>query len=353
MIAGWILLFALQVTPELQQHIQSGLRAKSAGDLDTAVQEFTRVAKLAPGLAAAHVNLGAVYLQKKDYAKAAQSLRTALELNSDLPGAHAMLGTALLAQGYAQDAIPHLEKGQADDLLGVALLEADRPRDAVDHLEAALGKRPGDPDLLYYLAQAHDRLAKQVFEQLRQSSPNSPRAQQALGEALAAIGKTAEAEQHLRAALTARADLRDVHYALGELYLESGDYGKAEPEFRAEARLSPGSGAAAYKLGLVLANLGRTAEAIAELRRADVLQPGIPETLIELGKALTASGDPSSAEPLLQRALSNTPPADLAASAHFQLAQIYRRLGRTADADREMKAFQQLRSPSGNERSRH
>ena len=31
MIAGCILLFALQVTPELQRHIESGLRAKSAG----------------------------------------------------------------------------------------------------------------------------------------------------------------------------------------------------------------------------------------------------------------------------------------------------------------------------------
>jgi tetratricopeptide (TPR) repeat protein len=344
MIAGWILLFALQVTPELQRHIESGLRAKSAGDFDTAVQEFTHVAELAPGLAAAHVNLGAVYLQKKDYAKAARSLRQALEIDPGLPGAHAMLGAALLAQGYAQDAIPHLEKGQADDLLGVGLLEADRPRDAVDHLEAALGKRTGDPDLLYYLAQAHDRLAKQVFEQLRQSSPDSPRTHQALGEVLVAGGKTAEAEQHFRTALAARADLRDVHYALGELYLESGDYQKAEPEFRAEARLSPGSAAAAYKLGLVLASLGRTTEAIVEFRRADALQPGVPETLIELGKALNASGDAASAEPLLQRAVSTVQAGDLAASAHFQLANVYRKLGRMADADREMKAFQQLRA---------
>jgi tetratricopeptide (TPR) repeat protein len=344
MIAAWILLFALQVTPELQRHIESGLRAKSAGDLDTAIQEFARVAELAPGLAAAHVNLGAVYLQKNDYANAARSLRQALELDSGLPGAHAMLGAALLAQGYAQDAIPHLEKGQADDLLGVALLEADRPRDAVDHLEAALGRRPGDPDLLYYLAQAHERLARQVFEQLRQNSPDSPRTHQALGEAFAVGGKTAEAEQHFRTALAARADLRDVHYALGELYLESGDYAKAEPEFRAEARLSPGSAAAAYKLGLVLANLGRTTEAIVELRRSDTLQPGVPETLVELGKALSASGDVASAEPLLQKALSKAQTGDLAAAVHFQLAHIYRRLGRAADADREMKAFQQLRT---------
>jgi hypothetical protein len=34
MIASWILLFALQVTPELQRHIESGLRAnRSIEDL--------------------------------------------------------------------------------------------------------------------------------------------------------------------------------------------------------------------------------------------------------------------------------------------------------------------------------
>jgi hypothetical protein len=33
----------------------------------------------------------------------------------------------------------------------------------------------------------------------------------------------------------------------------------------------------------------------------------------------------------------------LAETAHFQLAQIYRKLGRTAEADREMTLFQQLR----------
>jgi hypothetical protein len=37
----------------------------------------------------------------------------------------------------------------------------------------------------------------------------------------------------------------------------------------------------------------------------------------------------------------------LAESAHFQLAQIYRKLGRAADADREMRAFQALRSAHG------
>ena len=145
----WILLAALlQVTPELRQHVDAGLKAKSAGDLDGAAREFRRVVELAPQMAAAHVNLGMVYFEKKDYGNAIPVLRKALELNRDLPGARGMLGAALLAQGYAEEAIPFLEAAQSFDLLGVALLEAGRARDAAaDRLEAALQKRPDDPDL--------------------------------------------------------------------------------------------------------------------------------------------------------------------------------------------------------------
>ena len=53
MIAAVALLLAWQATPELQHHVEAGLNAKRAGDLDTAIREFKRVAELAPGLAAA------------------------------------------------------------------------------------------------------------------------------------------------------------------------------------------------------------------------------------------------------------------------------------------------------------
>src|ERR1051325_2543001 len=130
--AAVMVLFLLQVTPELKQHVDAGLKAKNAGDLDTAISEFQRVAGLAPAMAAAHVNLGAVYLDKKDYSHAIPPLRRALELNPNLPGAEGMLGAALLAQGYAAQSIAHLEKAGAEDLLGVALLETGRTRDALD-----------------------------------------------------------------------------------------------------------------------------------------------------------------------------------------------------------------------------
>jgi len=338
-----LLLLAFQVTPELRQHVDAGLRAKADGDLDTAIREFRRVVELAPQLAAAHVNLGAVYFDRKDYSDAVPSLKKALELDPDLPGAHAMIGAALLAQGYAAAAIQHLEKTQSDDLLGVALLESNRPRDAVDHLESALVKRPDDPDLLYYLGQAHARLSKQAFDRLRQTSPDSVRTRLMIAEVMAAAGNRDAAERNFRAALTARAELREVHYAMGELSLAAGDYEKAEAEFRAEVQLAPGSAAAAFKLGLVLLNRGRMSEALSTLKRANELQPGMPETLLELGKALNSSGDPEAAVICLEQVLQSEQNTSLAEGAHFQLSQAYRKLGRGIDADRELALFQKLR----------
>jgi tetratricopeptide (TPR) repeat protein len=334
---------ALQVSTDLKQHVEAGLAAKRMGDLDTAIREFRRVTELAPGLAAAHVNLGAAYCDKKEFGNAIPPLRKALEINPDLPGAHEMLGTALLAQGYAAESIPHLEKARSDALLGVALLEAGRAREALDKLEAALTRQPGDPDLLYYVSQAHARLSRQAFDVLTGSSPGSARARQALGEAALAAGSREAAEKHLRAALNLRADLRGVHFALGDLYLSSGDYDGAEREFREEVRLDPGSAAAAYKLGLVALNRGEINVALTELRRANGLQPGMPETLLELGRATAASGDMVTAERLFRQVLEQEEASSLAESAHFQLSQLYKKLGRVTDSDLEMKRFQEIR----------
>src|SRR5437667_259386 len=65
--------------------------------------------------------------------------------------------------------------------------------------------------------------------------------------------------------------------------------------------------------------------------------------MLTLGMATTAAGDYTAAERLFRRVLDQEPASNLAEPAHFQLAQLYRKLGRTADADRELKLFQQLR----------
>lgn len=330
--------------PGLREHVEAGLKARQEGDFDAAIRAFERVAALAPELAAAHVNLGAAYLDAKRYSKAAESLRRALELSPDLPGARGMLGTALLAQGYANEAVPHLESGGLHGLLGVALLEAGRTPEAIGAFETAIAAGPDDPDILYYLGRAHDQLAKQLFDKLLAAHASSARARQLVGEAQRAAGNREAAEREYRAALEVRPGLPGVHFALGELRLESGDYQEAEREFRAEYEMRPGDAQAAYRLGSVLLNLGDTAQAVAMLRRANELRPDMPETMFELARGLTLSGQLPEAETLLIRVLEMEADTRLAESASFQLANLLRQQGRIEEADRELARYRKIRA---------
>jgi tetratricopeptide (TPR) repeat protein len=343
--ALFMLLLAFQgVSPEVVQHVQAGLEAQKQGNLDTAISEFQKVTELEPTLPAAFVNLGAAYMSKRDYADAIAPLKRALELNSDLVGAQQMLGYALLARGYAAEAIPHFEKAQVMDGLGIAQLETGKLPEAIVNLQSALTKRPNDPDLLYYLGRASGLLSKQVFDTLLSAYPDSPRAHQALAENYFALRRVPEAEKEYEAALRLRPDAPGIHLALGEAYALASQWPKAEEEFRAESKLRPGDAEAAYRLGSTLLQEGKVREARAELGRADRLKPEMPETLYSLGKAASLTGETSVAEAAWTKLINIENQSTLAAQAHFGLAGLYRKQGKAAAAEREMQEFRKLQA---------
>jgi tetratricopeptide (TPR) repeat protein len=128
------------------------------------------------------------------------------------------------------------------------------------------------------------------------------------------------------------------------MYQASQQWQKAEEEYRAEAILKPGSAEAAYRLGNSLLQNGKVPAAVTELRRADALQPDMPETLFALGKAESLDGKPLDAEKDWKRLLNLEKDTDLAEKTHFALAGLYRKLGKAANAEQEMKAFQQIKA---------
>ena len=70
----------------------------------------------------------------------------------------------------------------------------------------------------------------------------------------------------------------------------------------------------------------------------------MPETLYALGKAESLDGDVTAAEKFWLELLSIEKEGELAAQTHFALAALYRKQGKTSEADREMKEFQRLRT---------
>jgi outer membrane protein assembly factor BamD (BamD/ComL family) len=70
----------------------------------------------------------------------------------------------------------------------------------------------------------------------------------------------------------------------------------------------------------------------------------MPETLYSLGKAASLEGDTATAEKEWTKLLSIEKRSSLAAQAHFGLAAIYRKQGKTAEAKHEMQEFDSLQS---------
>ena len=252
------------------------------------------------------------------------------------------MGYALLTQGYAEEAIPHLEKVHALEALGIAQIETGRYEAAIANLNAALAKHPGNPDLLYYLGHASGLLSKQTIDALMSAYPDSARSHQAMGENYYVVRQYPQAEKEYMAALQQRPDMPDLHMELGLVYAGAAKWDQAEEAFRAETKLQPGSAEAAYRLGSALLQEGKGSEARVELERADHLQPDMPETLYSLGKAASLEGNSTLAEKSWNRLLAIEKDSSLAAQAHFGLAAIYRKQGKPEKAQLEMKEFHKL-----------
>jgi tetratricopeptide (TPR) repeat protein len=168
-----------------------------------------------------------------------------------------------------------------------------------------------------------------------------------------------DAEKEYSEALRLRPGLPEAHLALGQVYAGAFQWDKAEEQFRLQAKLQPGNAEAAYRLGEALLEQGKAHEARTELLRADRLMPDMPETLYSLGKAASLEGDAAAAEKSWTKLLSIEKQSALAAQAHFGLAGLYRKEGKTAEARREMQEFQSLQNsanppqPSGKQDSQH
>jgi tetratricopeptide (TPR) repeat protein len=350
----FLLLMALAgqtATPDAMQHLQAGLEARKQHQVEVEITEFREATRIDPRFADAFLNLGAAFMEKHDYGAAITPLKRALELSPELLTAHQFLGFALLAQGYAAEAIPHLERAGAQEALGIAQIQTGQLTEAVANFTAALPKHPDDPDLLFYLGHSSGLLSKTAIDTLIANHPDSARAHQALAENYLVLRQMPQAEKEYLEALRLRPDLPGLHLELGQVYANSAQWPKAEAEFRAEAKLQPGNAEAAYRLGAALLQQGNARDALVELKRSNELKPGMPETLYSLGKAAVTAGEGTIAEQAWLKVIELEKNTSLAAQAYFGLAGLHRKQGKLTQSQQDMQEFQKLQSTIGPPRS--
>ena len=129
------------------------------------------------------------------------------------------------------------------------------------------------------------------------------------------------------------------HFELAEQLRTSSDpalNAQAEDEYKAAIRVNRYDELSWRQLGGILAAKGDFKTAEEDYRKALALQPKDSEARTGLAIVLISLNRTTEAIPLLEDAVKDDPTNMVA---HYRLSGLYRRAGRTADAQREMDAF--------------
>ena len=342
----------LQQPADPTTQFNRAIALQQQGKLEEAAAEYRALLKLKPDYAEAHANLGVVLARLNRYEEAAASYETALQLNPKLTPILLNLGILSYRAGQFEKAVANLEKflattpnhPQARQLLGIALVELGRDEDAIAQLEAIFTSGTEDSAALYSLGLAYVRLdrARQqdVIDRLA-SLPTGVAVSRLLrGQALLKRLEFEKAVAELLEAQKLNPELPRVSYSLGLCYVKLGRNKDAIAAFESEVRHNPRDFATLYYLASVQEAEGTLDAARKNLEAAIKLAPQSTEASALLSKILTRQGSGSDALSALEKAVATDPTDPVK---RYQLARLYRQLGRKADADREFAEVQRLK----------
>ena len=200
-----------------------------------------------------------------------------------------------------------------------------------------LALHPGDLSARYKLVVVRRQVAMSQIARLLAVAPDSYHVHQLMGQLYVDREEDEKALTEYLAVAAARPNLPDVHFWLGHLYWKHGDADHALAELTRQLEIDPGHPEANGELGAVLIAKDRTADAIPHLELAINSKPDLWPAYRELGHAYATQKNYARAEEILKRDLAHDPDG----GAHYQLAQVMRAEGKTAEAS---KLFAQVRA---------
>jgi tetratricopeptide (TPR) repeat protein len=195
----------------------------------------------------------------------------------------------------------------------LALGRAGEPQEAIRRLRTLFAERPSEEGVALALLEVFDRVGKAAeAEQLlaaavRASNPATDGLLYALANAQDRAGARQRALSTMRKVLAVQPEHTGALNYIGYTLTEHGspaELREAEVLLARAVELRPDDGAIADSYGFCLLRLGRARDALPELRRADRLAPHDPVILGHLGDALLASGRKDEALATFRRALS-------------------------------------------------
>jgi tetratricopeptide (TPR) repeat protein len=331
----------------LEQQVQKHLQEQKP---QLAIPLLRQIASLDPGNVNAQANLGVLLFFQDKYDEAMPPLRAALELQPGLWRIESLLGIAQKRTGNPGEALKHLERAftNLDDpkiqvQAGLELIELHA---AAAQFEKALSLTvrleelaPQNPRILF----AAYEIARQIMDRnllsMMVAASDSPEMRMMMAGELGRQGDRTGAIAQYREAIRLNPALPGAHFQLAEQLRTAPDpalNAQAEEEYKAALRVNQHDALAWRQLGWILSAKGDFKAAEEDYRKALALQPNDSDAKTGLAIVLINASRTEEAMPLLESALKDDPTNMVA---HFRLSGLYRRAGRTAEAEREMEAF--------------
>jgi len=302
--------------------LQSGDPAAAEALLEEVVTEDPRVVD-------GQFTLGNARFALRDFAGAIEAYTATIELNPEYDLALSNLGLSRRRMGDNDRARADFEallalvpdSPSAHYNLGEMELEAGNPEAALRHFEAAL-----------------------------ENSDTMPSTHFGAGVASLQLGDVPAARRYLQRTLELAPEFPEVHYYLGLVAQAMSDPATAVTEYRAEVAIHPEHYRSWFNLSILLADLGQPSEAVDAVREAIAANPDFARAHVSLGRYLLMLNDPATYEEAVaaaRRGLELQPEAQVRALGHFVLADVYNRLGRPQDAQRELALGRQAQQEIG------
>jgi Flp pilus assembly protein TadD len=190
-----------------------------------------------------------------------------------------ILVAGLLLVGACAPTAQDRVRDYADD--GAHLYRNGSYADAREHFRAALKLKPDDPDLLYNLAQCHDRLnekaeAGRIYKECLQRAPDHEEARYAYLELLVDTGRQEEGVRLVRDWLRSQPNKAGPYVADGWLCARNNDLDSARVRFQRALDFDPRHARALVELARVYERLGRRDRAVVLYERALEANPDQP-----------------------------------------------------------------------------
>ncbi len=258
------------------------------------------------------------------------------------------LGIAEYQTQHVDAAVTDLEQAQQEDpenvqvlmWLGIVEMESGHPEKATAPLDRAAELDPNDVGILDYRVQAHMAVARQSYTRLYKLDAGSWRLHRLNAQIDAQARQHTEAIEEYQEAIRIAPKQADLYEGLGWEYRQTGQLDLAEKAFEQQLELTPGNPIAMYNLASTRVDGGKAASAVGLLEQV-VKVNGMPTVAdYYLGRAYAAEGKAEPAAAEYEKA--TTLGGETARQAWYGLGQVYKELGKTAEARAAVEKFQQL-----------